>query len=212
MKQFRKRNLIVLSVLAITLWSFTAPQNDKYFAIIKNLDIFATLYKEVNAQYVDEINPNTLVRTGIDAMMGSLDPYTRFYPEDQIEDVRTITTNQFGNIGASFALRQGKITVILPNGKTPYDSLGLHRGDEIVAVNGLDVKGDIERAQGFLRGQSSSSLKLKVLRPGQGELELEVELSAEERPNVPYYGMLNEDVGHAVVRHKKFSRVRVPKK
>ena len=195
MKQFRKRNLIVLSVLAITLWSFTAPQNDKYFAIIKNLDIFATLYKEVNAQYVDEINPNTLVRTGIDAMMGSLDPYTRFYPEDQIEDVRTITTNQFGNIGASFALRQGKITVILPNGKTPYDSLGLHRGDEIVAVNGLDVKGDIERAQGFLRGQSSSSLKLKVLRPGQGELELEVELSTEERPNVPYYGMLNEDVG-----------------
>ena len=195
MKQFRKRHLIIFSVLALTLWSFTSQQNDKYFAIIKNLDIFATLFKEVNAQYVDEINPNTLVRTGIDAMMSSLDPYTRFYPEDQIEDVRTVTTDQFGNIGATFALRKGKITVILPNGETPYDSLGLHRGDEIIAVNGLDVQGDIERARGFLRGQSSSSLKLKVLRQGQGELELDVQLSTKEKPNVPYYGMLTSDVG-----------------
>lgn len=195
MKQFKKRQLIVLSVLALTLWSFTSPQNDKYFAIIKNLDIFATLFKEVNAQYVDEINPNTLVRTGIDAMMSSLDPYTRFYPEDQIEDVRTVTTDQFGNIGATFALRKGKITVILPNGETPYDSIGLHRGDEIIEVNGLEVKGDIERARGFLRGQSSSSLKLKVLRQGQGELELDVQLSTKEKPNVPYYGMLTSDVG-----------------
>jgi len=195
MKQFKKRYIILFGVLAFGLWSFTAPQNDKYFAIIKNLDIFATLFKEVNAQYVDEINPNTFVKTGIDAMMSSLDPYTRYYPEDQIEDVRTISTDQFGSIGATFALRKGKITVILPNGKVSYDSLGLHRGDEIIAVNGLDVKGDIERARGFLRGQSASSLQLKVLRQGQGEIDLDIQLSTEEEPNVPYYGMISSDVG-----------------
>ena len=195
MKPFKTKHLLLVAIFAFGLGAFVAPQNDKYFEIIKNLDIFATLFKEVNAQYVDEINPNTFMQTGIDAMMSSLDPYTRFYPEDEIEDVRTQTTEQFGSIGATFRLRKGKITVILPNGEVPYDSLGLHRGDEIIEVNGLHVKGDIERAKGFLRGQSSSHLKLKVLREGRGEIDLEVALSAEERLNVPYYGMLTGDVG-----------------
>lgn len=195
MKPFKTKHLLLVAIFAFGLGSFVAPQNDKYFDIIKNLDIFATLFKEVNAQYVDEINPNTFMQTGINAMMSSLDPYTRFYPEDEIEDVRTQTTEQFGSIGATFRLRKGKITVILPDGEVPYDSLGLHRGDEIIEVNGLHVKGDIERAKGFLRGQSSSHLKLKVLREGRGEIDLEVALSAEERLNVPYYGMLTGDVG-----------------
>lgn len=195
MKHLKKRYLVLIAVLGVALWSFTNPQNDKYFLIIKNLDIFATLFKEVNAQYVDEVNPNTFMRTGIDAMMSSLDPYTHYYPEDQIEDVRTETTDQFGSIGASFGLRNGKVTVILPNGEVPYDSVGLKRGDEIIAVNGLNVKGDVERARGFLRGQSASNLTLKVLREGRGELEIPVQLTTEERPNVPYYGMLTENIG-----------------
>lgn len=195
MKKVKKRYLVFMLALAVAFWSFTSPQNDKYFLIIKNLDIFATLFKEVNAQYVDEINPNTFVRTGIDAMMSSLDPYTRFYPEDQIEDVRTETTNQYGSIGASIGLLDGKVTVVLPDGKIPYDSVGLKRGDEIIAVNGLEVKGNLERAAEFLRGQSASKLTLTVLKPNGSQQEIEVELSAEDSPNVPYYGMLTEEIG-----------------
>lgn len=195
MKHVKKRYLAFFLMLVVGLWSFTSPQNDKYFLIIKNLDIFATLFKEVNAQYVDEINPNTFMQTGINAMMSSLDPYTRFYPEDQIEDVRTETTGQYGSVGAIIGLRKGKVTVILPNGKPLEGETRLRRGDEIIMVNGQDVKGDYERASGFLKGQSASSINLRVLRPEVGELDVEVELAQEDSPNVPYYGMLNDQIG-----------------
>ena len=191
MRKLKKRYVLLGGVALFTLWSFTSPQNDKYFLIIKNLDIFATLFKEVNAQYVDEINPNTFMRTGIDAMMSSLDPYTRFYPEDQIEDVRTETTGQYGGIGAVVGFRKGKVTVISPNKGFAADKAGLKRGDEIIAINGLDVKGQYERASEFLRGQSSSKVQLTVLRPKEGQLDMEVELSQVELPNVTYFGMLN---------------------
>ena len=195
MRKLKKRYMLLGGVALFTLWSFTSPQNDKYFLIIKNLDIFATLFKEVNAQYVDEINPNTFMRTGIDAMMSSLDPYTRFYPEDQIEDVRTETTGQYGGIGAVVGFRKGKVTVISPNKGFAADKAGLKRGDEIIAINGLDVKGQYERASEFLRGQSSSKVQLTVLRPKEGQLDMEVELSQVELPNVTYFGMLNNEVG-----------------
>lgn len=146
MKHVKKRYIALVLVLMVGLWSFTSPQNDKYFLIIKNLDIFATLFKEVNSQYVDEINPNTFMQTGINAMMSSLDPYTRFYPEDQIEDVRTETTGQYGSVGAVIGLRKGLVTVILPNGKSTEGKESLKRGDEILVVNGQDVKGNFERA------------------------------------------------------------------
>ncbi|GAB5523433.1 MAG: S41 family peptidase [Roseivirga sp.] len=195
MKHVKKRYLAFFLMLVVGLWSFTSPQNDKYFLIIKNLDIFATLFKEVNAQYVDEINPNTFMQTGINAMMSSLDPYTRFYPEDQIEDVRTETTGQYGSVGAVIGLRKGKVTVILPNGKRVEGEMPLRRGDEIIMVNGQNVKGDYERASEFLKGQSASSINLRVLRPEVGEVDVEVELAQEDSPNVPYYGMLNDEIG-----------------
>src|SRR6476659_72419 len=97
MKKIAIYTLAIFTIL-IAL-SFTQPA-ERYFEIAKNLDIFATLFKEVNALYVDDVNPNTLVRTGIDAMLGSLDPYTNYIPEDEVEDFRTVNTGQYGGIGA----------------------------------------------------------------------------------------------------------------
>src|SRR6187402_42102 len=96
-----KRKLIYLSTVLVLLISvsFTKPA-ERYFEIAKNLDIFATLFKEVNALYVDDVNPNKLVRTGIDAMLNSLDPYTNYIPEDEVEDFRAMNTGQYGGIGA----------------------------------------------------------------------------------------------------------------
>jgi carboxyl-terminal processing protease len=97
-----KRRIIFGScclVFLISLWAFTTP-TERYFEIAKNLNIFATLYKEVNAMYVDEVNPNALMRTGIDAMLASLDPYTNYIPEDEVEDYRTQNSGQYGGIGA----------------------------------------------------------------------------------------------------------------
>jgi carboxyl-terminal processing protease len=96
-----KKRLFVfgLPVVAFVIFSFT-PASDRYFEIAKNLDIFATLFKEVNAAYVDDVNPSTLVKTGIDAMLESLDPYTNYIPEEMVEDYRTLNTGQYGGIGA----------------------------------------------------------------------------------------------------------------
>ncbi|WP_286742343.1 S41 family peptidase, partial [Roseivirga sp. UBA1976] len=192
------KKLIVFSLLAIGLLSAAAiRQNDKYFEILKNLDIFATMYKEVNANYVDDLNPNTLMRTGIDAMLGSLDPYTVYYSEDQIEDVRTENTGQFGGIGAVIGERDGgKVVVVLPNEGYPAQKAGLKRGDEIIAINGIDVKNDYDKASLYLRGQSSSSINLKVLRPGEGPLDFKVDFERIELPNVPYSGMVDAKVGY----------------
>src|SRR5690242_21456924 len=96
----RKKSLYFFSAFALLVMvAFTKPA-ERYFEIAKNLDIFATLFKEVNALYVDDVNPNKLVRTGIDAMLGSLDPYTNYIPEDEVEDFRTVNTGQYGGIGA----------------------------------------------------------------------------------------------------------------
>lgn len=108
----KKRFIYVsVSVLAVALaFSFSKPA-ERYFEIAKNLDIFATLFKEVNALYVDEVNPNTLIRTGIDAMLISLDPYTNYIPEDEVEDFRTTNTGQYGGIGA-VTREIGKRTIV----------------------------------------------------------------------------------------------------
>lgn len=194
--KIRKIQIALLGLSAFLLWSFTAPQNDKYFEILKNLDIFATMYKEVNANYVDDINPNTIMETGIDAMLSTLDPYTVYYPEDQIEDVRTENTGQYGGIGAVIGEKYDKrVMIVMPNEGFAADKAGLKRGDEIISINGIDVRQDYDKASLYLRGQASSKLAIKVERPGEGELDIEVELETIDLPNVPYYGMISADVG-----------------
>lgn len=192
-----KKIIICLVVGVLVLSAATIRQNDKYFEILKNLDIFATMYKEVNANYVDDLNPNTLMRTGMDAMLQSLDPYTVYYSEDQIEDVRTENTGQFGGIGAVIGERNGgQVTVILPNKGYPAEKAGLKRGDVIKSVDGIDVQNDYDKAGLYLRGQASSSIKIKVERPGQGEMDFDVSFEKIELPNVPYFGMVNSEVGY----------------
>lgn len=192
-----KRILIGCLIGVVVLSAATLRQNDKYFEILKNLDIFATMYKEVNANYVDDLNPNILMRTGIDAMLESLDPYTVYYSEDQIEDVRTENTGQFGGIGAIIGERNGgQVTVILPNKGYPAEKAGLKRGDEIIAINGIDVKNDYNKASQYLRGQASSSIKVTANRPKVGRVEFDVNFERIELPNVPYSGMVNAEVGY----------------
>lgn len=194
--KIRKIQIALLGLSAFLLWSFTAPQNDKYFEILKNLDIFATMYKEVNANYVDDINPNTIMETGIDAMLSTLDPYTVYYPEDQIEDARTENTGQYGGIGAVIGEKYDKrVMIVMPNEGFAADKAGLKRGDEIISINGIDVRQDYDKASLYLRGQASSKLVIKVERPGEGELDIEVELETIDLPNVPYYGMISTDIG-----------------
>ena len=190
--------LLGISLTAAVLFSFSQVENDRYFEIVKNLDIFATLFKEVNSYYVDEINPGQLMRTGIDAMLNSLDPYTDYIPEDDIEDYRTITTGEYGGIGAVVDEKNGISTIVMPYEGYPAFEAGLVAGDQIMKINGIDIsdKTPEERSR-LLKGQSRSSINLTIRRPYKNE-EFEVEVQREKITidNVPYYGMVTSDIGY----------------
>lgn len=153
-------------VVGLTALSFTPPA-ERYFEIAKNLDIFASLFKEVNALYVDEVNPNKLIRTGIDAMLNSLDPYTNYIPEDEVETFRTINTGQYGGIGAvTREIGQRTVVTMIYEGY-PAAKAGLKIGDEVIKMDEVDLtKISMEEAELLMRGQVGTPLKLTVKRVG----------------------------------------------
>ncbi|EAY24206.1 S41 family peptidase, partial [Microscilla marina] len=171
--------------------------NDKYFEIQKNLDIFATLFKEVNTYYVDEINPTKLMKTGVDAMLKSLDPYTNYIPEEDLADYRTMTTGQYGGIGATIGNRNGKTLVIMPYEGFPAHKAGLKVGDEIVAIDGIPLKGkSTTEVSKLLKGAPRTAIKLKVSRVGKGNLNMTLKRQTIQIDNVPFYDMIASDVGY----------------
>lgn len=197
----RKKSIVAGLLLGgATLVSVAAASadNERYFEIAKNLDIFATLFKEVNTYYVDEVPPAKLVKTGIDAMLKSLDPYTNYIPEDDIEDFRTLTTGQYGGIGAVVIKRGGKTIVQAAYEGYPAQKAGLLPGDEVMTINGVNVekKKDSEISK-LLKGQANSLVKLMVTRYGQDTpVEINITRDKIQVDNVPYYGMLSNDIGY----------------
>lgn len=194
-KKFAFLFLIVFSVFAFV--AFRQP-DDKYFEIAKNLDIFASLFKEVNTYYVDEISPNKIIKKGIDAMLESLDPYTNYIPEDEVEDYRTMTTGQYGGIGAVIGKRNERSIILMPYEGFPAHKAGLVIGDEILSVGGIDVtKKNTSEISKMLKGQSNTQVKLMVKRHGV-QTPFEVVLTREKIKieNVPYYGMVNDKTGY----------------
>ncbi|MDQ3290744.1 MAG: S41 family peptidase [Bacteroidota bacterium] len=172
--------------------------NGRYFEIAKNLDIFATLFKEVNTYYVDEVTPTKMVKTGIDAMLKSLDPYTNYIPEDDIEDFRTMTTGQYGGIGANVGKRDGKTIVQLPYEGYPAQKAGLLAGDEIVKIDGVNIeKKSSTDVNKLLKGQANSIVELEVKRYGTDKpLTLKITRAKIQIDNVPYFGMVSNDIGY----------------
>jgi carboxyl-terminal processing protease len=193
----KKRYLFPLIFIAAAVgFSFTPPA-ERYFEIAKNLDIFASLFREVNALYVDEVNPNKLMRTGIDAMLNSLDPYTNYIPEDEVEDFRTINTGQYGGIGA-ITRQIGKRTVVtMIYEGYPAAKNGLKVGDEILKMDDIQLsKLTLEEANHLMRGQIGTTVKLTVKRPGVADpVNLQFVRDRVKVSNVPYYGMVSTNVG-----------------
>jgi len=183
-------------VIAIFIGAAYTPD---YFEISKNLDIFYSVYKELNVGYVDGTKPGQLMKTGIDAMLNSLDPYTIYYTENDIEDYRFMTTGEYGGIGATVNDINGKIIIADPyEGFAAYKA-GLRAGDQIVGVNNINVEGKKSDDIGnLLKGQAGTPLKLRVIKAGQNTAT-EVSLNREEIKTkaVPYSGMLpNSETGY----------------
>lgn len=194
----RKRSWIALIVLvAIVSFAFTKPA-ERYFEIAKSLDIFATLFKEVNAYYVDDVEPKKLIRSGIDNMLQSLDPYTNYIPEEELENFRVLTTGQYAGIGALLNVVNGKTVISHPYKGFPANEAGVHVGDEIIAVNGKSMVGKSpSEITASLKGQAKSEVDLKVRRAGVGELSFKIKREKISISNITYFGMVaNSDVGY----------------
>ncbi len=193
----KKRYIISLIFLTAAVgFSFTPPA-ERYFEIAKNLDIFASLFREVNALYVDDVNPNKLMRTGIDAMLNSLDPYTNYIPEDEVEDFRTSNTGQYGGIGAITRQIGNRTVVTMIYEGYPAAKNGLKIGDEIIKMDDIVLsKLTLEEANHLMRGQIGTTVKLTIKRPGIADLmTLQFVRDRVKISNVPYFGMVSSNVG-----------------
>ena len=196
MKKFKKPLLI--AAFALLAFIPIATTTDSYFEISKNLDIFATLYKEVNTFYVDDIDPAKFMRTGIDAMLETLDPYTNFISEADIEGYRFQTTGKYGGIGAIIRKAGDNIVVAEPYQNYPADKSGLHAGDILLEVDGKSTKGkNVEDVSKILKGTPGTEVKLLIQQPGDKTTVTKTLTREEVQVNsVPYHGMVDNNIGY----------------
>ena len=192
-------NIAKLFTLILVLQSMlVVGQNSNNFEISKNLDIYTTLFKELNTNYVDDISAGELIESSIDAMLESLDPYTIYIPESEVEDFRFITTGQYGGIG-SLIHKQGDYVVITePYEGKPAQKAGLKAGDKILEIDGKSAKGkSTSDISAILKGQPGTSIRVLFEREGIDE-PLEKELTREnvKIDNIPYYGIIGDNIGY----------------
>lgn len=180
----------ILSISTVVLLGLAYTPD--YFEISKNLDIFNSVYRELNVAYVDGTKPGQLMKTGIDAMLTSLDPYTVYYTENDIEDFRFMTTGEYGGIGATVNDINDKIIVAEPYEGFAAHKAGIRAGDQIVGVNGINVEGKrSDQISTLLKGQAGTPIRLRIIKAGQ-TTATEVNLNREEikAKAVPYSGLL----------------------
>lgn len=203
----RKGRAYAAAALIAAAGMFTISAADNYFEITKNLEIFTELYKELNIYYVDETKPGELMKTGIDAMLKSLDPYTNYIPESDIEDYRFMTTGQYGGIGALIKKKDDYVVISEPYEGFPAFNAGLMAGDRILRIDDKDAKGmNTEDVSGLLKGQSGTKVKVLLERQGVDEpFEKELERKKIKIPDVPYYGFVDADSTVGYVKLTSFT-------
>ena len=183
------RKIIIVGLVGLVglVGPLCAQNTDRGFEIAKNLEIFSSVYKSLNQNYVDDVDPGKTIKVAIDAMLGSLDPYTNYFPESDIEDVKMQLLGEYGGVGALIMQRGDTIMISEPYKGLPADEGGLKAGDIILEVNGESTKGKTTAdVSGAMRGQAGTQVTLKLRREGD-TFERTLTRRAIKLPNVPYY-------------------------
>ncbi|HOF46142.1 MAG TPA: S41 family peptidase [Bacteroidales bacterium] len=190
------RQIAIFSILFFYLIFPLKSQND--FEVAKNVDIFITVLKELNAKYADEISVGDLTKTAIDAMLQKLDPYTVYYPESQIEDFKLLTTGQYGGIGALIQGKEGKVLISEPYEGYPAHVAGLRAGDIILKINNQPTEGKTsEDVSNILKGEPGTAITLEIKRVGvEKPMTFKIVRKEIKLPNIPYFGIIGSDVGY----------------
>ncbi len=195
LSKYRKPALYIGGLaVAVGLWSF----QDDLFQISKNLDVFASVYKEVNINYVDDINSAKLVKTGVDAMLEGLDPYTEFVPESEIEDYKLhYVSTQYGGIGASIFLRDSKIYVSDVFAGFPAQKADIRQGDQMLKINDVELAGKTnDQVSQLLKGSKGAVIKLLMKRDADAPVVKTLTRDEIKQPNVVYTGMVANNMGY----------------
>jgi carboxyl-terminal processing protease len=193
-----KKRAVVFCISAFAFLGLAFKATDDYFEISKNLDIFITLYKEVNTYYVDDTKPGEMMKTGIDAMLNSLDPYTVYYPESDIEDYRIMTTGQYGGIGAEINEHADGIVIYKTYEGYPAQKAGIKAGDVLLEVDGkTSTNKGSEDITKLLKGSPGSEVTVKVKRPIANTIfEFKIKREEIKNKNVPYFNLVSNDIGY----------------
>ena len=196
-----RKNYTLIPVLILALLlnvKVQAQVTSSTFEISKNLDIFATMYKELNNNYVDELNHGELVKAGIDGLLEKLDPYTVFISEADVEDYTFMTTGQYGGIGALIHKQGDYVVVSEPYEGSPAQKAGLIPGDRILKVNDRDAKGkSVSDVSTVLKGEPGTKLSIQILRENSSNPQMiEVVRAKVSIPNVAHFLTLDENIGY----------------
>ena len=192
----------VVGLISISSFAFVSG----YFEVSKNLDIFTSLFREVNIYYVDETKPGEMIEKAIDSMLKDLDPYTTYIPESEIEDFRFQTTGQYGGIGSTIRKREDYVIISEPYKGFPADKAGLKAGDKLIEIDGKSVKGkSTQDVSSVLKGQPGVEVNLLIERPGtEGYIYKRFTREEVKVKSIPYKGMVADGIGY--VRLRSFTR------
>lgn len=201
MKNFKNKIIAVLLIVAVTI-SFSYKSN--FFEIAKQIEIYTTLFKELNLYYVDEINPAEVTEKAINTVLSNLDPYTRFYDEQGVEDAKIRREGHYGGIGASIIYRKGNLIVREIYKDNPAHKAGLRVGDEIVKIDNTTLKDQDEKVtRAMLKGLPNTTIKVQVKRQNK-ILDFNITRETIEINPVPFYKMIDDEVGY--IAFTKFNR------
>ncbi|MBP6623536.1 MAG: S41 family peptidase [Chitinophagaceae bacterium] len=202
-----KKYIICALLGAVVVLFIRAKDSDPYFEISKNLEVFTSLFKELNTYYVDPIQPGKMVKTGIDAMLQELDPYTNYITEEDIEDYRFQTTGKYGGIGSTVRKKDGYIAISEPYENSPIIKAGIKSGDILLEIDGKSTKGkEVEDVSKFLKGSPGTQVKLKIKDAFTGAESVKTVTREEINvSSVPYAGMLGDQQQYAYVRLTQFT-------
>lgn len=189
---------LTAGILLLAFSTLALKSDDRNFEISKQLNIYASLFREANMFYVDDVNPGDLVTTSVNAMLKSLDPYTVFYPEANMEDVKLMTTGEYAGIGAVISKKGEHVIIREPYKDFPADKAGLLPGDIILSIDGNPIKGkSTDDVSEMLKGQPGKEITVRVQREGE-EKSIDKKAIREkiQLPSVPYYGMAQNNTGY----------------
>jgi carboxyl-terminal processing protease len=207
MKRIHKGKIIIVLTLLLVAGistGFLITQESRDFRIAKNLDIFFSLFRELNTFYVDEIDPDKLIKSGLDNMLKTLDPYTVYYSESESDDFTFLTTGKYGGIG-SMVRNNGDYTIISEVYKDfPADKAGIKAGDLLKKVDGVSLKGfSTDKVSDKLKGKPGTDISLSIERNGK-EIDFQLKREKISMPPVPYYGMIDSKTGY--IRFTSFTQ------